>query len=429
MNKTVMPGSRCGEVNIPSSKSLGHRTLICSALGDREVGIRFHGLSKDIHATADCLSALGAEIRMSDGEFRVKPIDRTRRSKKSVLLPTGESGSTLRFLLPVVGALGVRGCFVMEGRLSERPLSPFDRVLSEHGMTVRREGELLYCEGQLQPGCFLLPGNVSSQFFSGLLLALPLLSAESYLNSDGTLESADYIRLTEETLKTSGIRFERNGLPDGIHWQINGSQCPHMPAQSAVEGDWSNAAFFLCAGAISEKGIRVTGLNRKSAQGDRAVLEILREFGAEVEAEEQSVTVKRGNPAPLSIEASAIPDLVPVLAVLCCAAEGKSMITAAARLRLKESDRLSTTSALIRSLGGEAEETEDGLIIHGTGKLRGGSADAFNDHRIAMSAAVAACICKNTVSVRGAECVQKSYPNFWHDFDLLSCETVADTGR
>ena len=415
MIKTILPGTRFGDVRIPSSKSIVHRLLICAALGQEEVSIRYDGLSRDIRATADCLNALGADIRAGEKELRITPIAERKQTEKA-FLPAGESGSTLRFLIPLAGALGRQADFHMEGRLSERPLAPFDQLLREHGMSLHREGQILHCDGQLDGGMFRLPGNISSQYFSGLLMALPILSGESRLQTEGEMESAAYVRLTEEVLRLAEVRFDRENKST---WKISGCQIPHLPQTVQAEGDWSNAAFFLCAAALSENGIRVSGLNPASGQGDRQILQILREFGAEISVGEESVSVREGCRRPIEVDAMAIPDLVPVLAVLCCSAEGSSRITGAARLRWKESDRLTTTTALIRSLGGEAEELPDGIVIHGTGRLRGGTAETFNDHRIAMSAAMAAVLCSEPVTVLGAECVGKSYPAFWRDYEAL----------
>ena len=415
MNKTIAPGERYGEVRITSSKSIVHRQLICAALGEHEVLIRYDGLSRDIRATADCLSALGADIQIGENVLCVKPID-GRGDIETALLPTGESGSTLRFLIPVAGMLGRKADFNMEGRLAERPMAPFDRLLREHGMSLTREGQILHCEGQLEGGMFCLPGNISSQYFSGLLMALPKLGCDSRIQTEGQMESAAYVQLTEEVLKAAGICFDRESESS---WKIFGNQIPCLPDTVSAEGDWSNAAFFLCAAALSDQGIRICGLNPESRQGDRQILRILREFGAEVSVDEKTVSVRQGCRRPIEVDAIAIPDLVPVLAVLCCSTDGISRITGAARLRWKESDRLRTTTALIRSLGGEAEELPDGIVIHGSGRLRGGTAETFNDHRIAMSAAAASVFCDEPVTVLGAECVGKSYPAFWRDFEAL----------
>ena len=416
MNKQIFPGSCCGTLQIPSSKSVVHRLLICAALGERDVCIRLNGLSKDILATAGCLSALGAEIRLSEKELRVKPMKRSGSEGRELILPAGESGSTLRFLVPVVGALGLSVRFRMEGRLSSRPMAPLDSLLREHGMSIWQDAEYLHCSGKLRSGVFRLPGNVSSQYFTGLLLALPLLDGDCSLIVDGELESAAYVALTEDALELSGIRIDR---ANSHEWTIYGGQTPQLPELVSAEGDWSNAAFFLCAGAFSDRGVCVSGLNLSSSQGDREILRVLSDFGAAVETAGDRVTVCRHAAKPLHIEAGEIPDLVPVISVLCCGAEGISEIRGAARLRLKESDRLHTTVSLIRSLGGQAEELPDGIRIDGRGWLRGGETDAFNDHRIAMSAAVASLLCDAPVNVCGAQCVEKSYPAFWQDFEAV----------
>ena len=407
---TLPPGPVAGEVRIPSSKSAVHRLLICAALGAEKTTVLVDGFSDDILATIRCLRALGAGIEAAKRRVRVTPV---RRPVSGGLLPCGESGSTLRFLLPVAGALGVSGCFRMEGRLPERPMQVYEELLCARGMELTRSGCWLSFGGRLRSGAYTLPGNVSSQYFSGLLLALPRLAGDSVITAEGKLESAGYIRMTEEALRLSGVRLER----DAQSWRLPGGQRFSLPGILRAEGDWSNAAFFLSMGALSPEGVTVRGLELHSPQGDRAVLDILRRFGAAVEASPDAVTVRRGTLEPITIDAVPIPDLIPTLAVLACGAVGDTRIVNAARLRLKESDRLRSTAGLIRALGGQADELPDGLVIRGTGRLRGGAVDPCNDHRIAMSAAVAACLCAGPVTVNGAQCVQKSYPAFWKDLE------------
>lgn len=416
MNRVVQPGPRSGGVDIPASKSQAHRLLICAALGREAVTIRCRGISRDIAATVGCLNALGADIQMDGGCIRVRPIETVPTGLCH--LPCGESGSTLRFLLPVAGALGAKAVFRMEGRLPQRPLRPLDDVLTDHGMTLRRDGDLLYCEGQLHGGGFVLPGNVSSQYISGLLMALPLLDGGSTLTVTDGLESAAYVTMTEDTLRRGGVTLRRteNG------WHISGGQRPRFPSALTAEGDWSNAAFFLCMGALSHKGVTVRGLDMTSSQGDRGVLSILEAMGARVSVAGDAVTVRRGTLNGVAIDAGPIPDLIPVLCVTAAGAVGDTQIFNAGRLRLKESDRLRTTAALLTALGGSVEEQPGGLIVHGRGCLDGGTADACGDHRIAMSAAVAACLCRQAVTVTGSECVAKSYPDFWEDLDTLEAD-------
>ena len=411
MNVTLTPTQLRGAVRIPASKSQAHRLLICAALGEKAVTLRCDGLSKDIEATTNCLRGLGADIAIDSDTLRVTPIAKAQRG----ILPCGESGSTLRFLLPVAAALGAESTFHMEGRLPQRPLAPLDEQLQRHGITLTREGDTLTCRGQLTSGAYTLPGNISSQYISGLLFALPLLEGDSTLHITETVESAAYIAMTEDALRMSGIAFEKEGQT----YHIPGSQHYALPTALQVEGDWSNAAFFLCAGAFSPHGVTVTGLNGASAQGDRAVVDILRRFGASVEETADSVTVRRGTLRGITVDAAAIPDLIPVLSVVAAAAEGETHIVNAGRLRLKESDRIATTAQLLRSLGGQVTELPDGLIIRGTHQLTGGTVDACNDHRIAMSAAVASCLCAASVTVCGSECVAKSYPRFWEDYSSL----------
>lgn len=414
MDITLAPGERSGSVVIPASKSQAHRLLICAALGERETVIECGGTSADIEATARCLAALGAGISRDEaGRFHVKPV---RSVPEGICeLRCGESGSTLRFLLPAAGALGARAVFRMEGRLPERPLSPLDEVLTEHGMTIRQDGANLFCEGSLTPGRYEIGGGVSSQYISGLLMALPRLDGDSRLEVTGKLESAGYVAMTEAALRLAGIRFDRTGQSSFIP---GGQRCS-LPETCRVEGDWSNAAFFLCMGALSHEGVTVYGLDPASPQGDRAVQDILRRFGACVSENGGAVMVKRAPMRGIEIDAAPIPDLIPVLSVVAAAAGGETHIINAGRLRLKESDRLESTARLLRDLGGSVEELESGLIINGGRTLAGGTAETFRDHRIAMSAAVAACICAGSVTVTDSGCVAKSYPRFWDDLGQL----------
>lgn len=417
MTVTLSGGSRSGAVRIPASKSQAHRLLILAALGEEEITLLCDGISADIAATAACLNALGAEIREgAAGELQVRPIREIPR--ELCVLPCGESGSTLRFLLPVAGALGADCVFLREGRLPRRPLAPFDAELTAHGMTLREEGDKLYCSGTLQSGDYTLPGDVSSQYISGLLMALPRLPGESRLTVTGSMESTAYITMTEDALRLAGV--ELNRIENG--WRTAGHARYRLPCRCAVEGDWSSAAFFLCMGALSSEGVTVTGLNRMSSQGDRAVLAVLRRFGAVVEEGEEEIVVKEGALRGTVIDAAEIPDLTPTLAALAATAEGETRVINGARLRLKESDRIKTTCDLIHALGGKAEEQAEGLVVTGVTTLRGGTVNPYGDHRIAMAAAVAACACVGDVVIPQSECAGKSYPRFWQDFGALKGE-------
>lgn len=415
MTRTIFPAPIRGEVTILPSKSHLHRLLICAALSDRE-SLLLCGESdaEDVLATLRCLTALGAVITREDEGLRVLPLQREALPKECIL-PCGESGSTLRFLLPVVCALGIRGTFKLEGRLPERPLAPLDRELTAHGCHIWREGNSLFCEGQLTAGNYTLPGNVSSQYISGLLFALPLLETASTLSIEGSIESADYIALTLDALLRFGLAISCTNSS----YSIPGGMPLHSPGVLAVEGDWSNAAFWLCAGALPGGALRCCGLLPESRQGDKAICGILEAMGAHLIWEEDTLLVFEGTRKAVEIDAAPIPDLVPALAALAAVSEGETYLKNAARLRLKESDRLSAVTQTLRALGAEVIEESDALRIVGKPRLQGGSVDAWGDHRIAMMAAIAAAACHSPVSISGAESVRKSYPSFWTVLESL----------
>lgn len=411
MTVTIQPGPVSGTLAAIPSKSTAHRLLICAALGDRPAFVVCDKESQDIAATIRCLTGLGAEIHREGEAYRVTPIRRDQIPNPCTL-DCGESGSTLRFLLPVVCALGATGTFHMAGRLAHRPMEPLATQLREHGCTItpRPEESQMDVSGMLTPGRFVLPGNVSSQFISGLLFALPLLGESSRLMVEGEVESKGYIDLTLRALSDFGVDPET--LPEG--WSISPVGY-HGPETVQVEGDWSNAAPWLCMGVMGGEGVTVTGMDPDSLQGDKAVCEVLARMGGLIRRDGGDYTARPGQLTPTVIDARNIPDLVPVLAAAAAAAPGETRIVGAARLRLKESDRLVTTAQTLNALGGQVEETEDGLIIHGRETLIGGTVDAQGDHRIAMAAAVASVCCQTPVTVTGAQAVDKSYPTFWQE--------------
>ncbi len=393
MKITIKPQKLKGGIQSIASKSQAHRLLICAALSDEATEIVCPTGSKDIDATADCLRALGAEIEYCSGSYFVSPV---KNVNKKAVLDCGESGSTLRFMLPVVCALGVETEFVLHGRLGERPLEPLRSCLEAHGAVITKpERDRLCCSGSLSCGDYDIAANVSSQFVSGLLMALPLLHGSSSLRLVGNIESAPYIDMTRQAQAEFGLfsAFEDKSF------SIAGIGRYHSPGLVEVEGDWSNAAFWLAA------GVECYGLNEDSAQGDRAVIDCMER-------------IKEGGAV---IDAADIPDLVPVLAVCAAVSSGETRFVNAGRLRIKESDRIKSVCAMLISLGGKVQETEDGLIVRG-GELSGGLVDSANDHRIAMSAAIASCFCKGEVTVLGGEAVKKSYPAFWEDFVSLGGE-------
>lgn len=377
MDITIAPGLLAGEVCAIPSKSQAHRLLICAALSDSETTLLCPQINEDIAATAECLGALGAGMERTAEGYHVTPM--VNIPAKAVM-NCRESGSTLRFLLPIVGALGVEATILMEGRLPQRPLSPLWEEMERMGCRLSKPTDnTVVCSGRLTPGDYFMDGGVSSQFISGLLFALPLIGGESRLHITGKTESAPYIDMTRKALT----------LFPGYH----------SPGCVQVEGDWSNAAFWLAAKALGSD-LQVNNLCGDSPQGDRAVIELLPKLKDKV-----------------SICAADIPDLVPILSVVAAANRG-AVFTRIRRLRMKESDRVESVMAMLNALGGKAEADEDTLTVYGTGLL-GGTVDSFGDHRIAMSAAIAATVCEKPVTVLGAECVKKSYPAFWEEFARL----------
>lgn len=415
MNRVLSPGPRTGCVTVPGSKSRAHRLFLAAALGRTPVQLTCRGLSGDLLATLSCLEALGAQVEsVKDDRFTLIPLSAPPAGK--ILLPCGESGTTLRFLLPLVGALGAEAVFQRRGRLPRRPLEPLLAELKRHGMTIQAQGDDLFVKGHLTPGDYALPGHISSQFISGLLLALPLLPGHSTLTLTSPPQSAPYIALTEQVLRQGGVKLRRGENA----YAIPGGQGYTLPSPQVVEGDWSAAAPFLCAGALSPAGVTVTGLTPSSLQGDSVLPALLEKMGAEVETSPQGVTVRAGTLRAITVDAGPIPDLIPPLCALCAVARGESRIRNARRLRDKESDRLQGVAELLNGLGGKLTVDGDDLRIFGVPRLQGGTADPRSDHRLAMTAAVAASACAGPVTVLDSDCVQKSYPAFWADYGQMT---------
>lgn len=415
MKVTIKGGALNGKITSVPSKSAGHRALICAAISEKPTKIRLTQSNEDIDTTAECLRAMGAGITREGEYLYVNPI---RNVPDSADLRCGESGSTLRFLLPLAASILPRAVFSGRGRLPERPIGDLQEAMKRNGALFSGNALPFSVSGKLRAGTYEIPGDVSSQYISGLLMALPMLNGESRIELKGQLCSSHYVDITIEMLSIFGIEIKRteNGF------SVSGNQTYKSPGSMEVEGDWSSASFFLVGGAVGGD-VTVSGLRLDSKQGDRAVAEIIRKFGADVLVSENSVRV---SPAPLracEIDVSQIPDLFPILAVLAAKAEGKTVLYNAANLRLKESDRIKSTAEMINSLGGNAIEYPDRLEIIGTA-LKGGEVDSFGDHRIAMSAAVAASICERETTIYDAGAVKKSYPKFFSDYSVLGGKVI-----
>lgn len=441
MNIKITPKPLKGSINAITSKSHAHRLLIASALCSEPCKVNISNMNEDIEATQNCLSLL---TKISD-------------SNALPILDCNESGSTLRFMLPIAMALSNKVIFLGAGRLPERPLSPLKEEMELHGCTFDTKADkhsislemqtssipIFTVTGPLKGGTFTLPGNISSQYITGLLFALPLLKEDSIIRISSKLESIGYVMLTLEVLKLFGIDIEIktteeyqaktkyenclikkldaiNKSGQSFSFIIKGNQKYISPKEVTAEGDWSNAAFFIVADALSssinntgtlENSITCLNLDHKSSQGDKEIVSFVQRF-------KESHSKKNS----LVFDVANVPDLVPILSVLATSYEGTTEIINAGRLRIKESDRLSTVREMIQNLGGIITELPEGLIIQGTKKLKGGTVNGYNDHRIVMAAAISSIICSEPVTILGAEAVNKSYPRFFEDLSNLGGE-------
>ena len=482
----ILPSKLKGTIAAPLSKSHLHRLLIAAALAaDTFTDICGISDAADVEHTRNCLNAMGAHI-IQMTSVRVTPISLSSPVRNPTL-DCGESGSTLRFLLPLAGALG-GGTFTGVGRLPSRPTGELIDCMRRGGCTVT-DGFPISVSGKLQPGEYVIDGGISSQFITGLLFALPLLDGDSHIVVKGETASVSYIGMTLAVLRLFGIKIEKKdngyfvpGLQQYISPYYDGARGRYR-VRIETEGDWSGAAFFLCAGALCGD-VTVTGLNMQSEQGDKAIVDILKRMGAiiqytaysaqravndmkecgawsvecgvkdwnqvtnnEIKSDYQppatnhqppmncSIRVRKSRLHALDIHAEDIPDLIPILSVVCGAAKGTSRIYGAERLRHKESDRLAAVMENLKILGiktdyqppttnrqpslNEGRGDKGGILyIHG-GTLKGGDLNGYNDHRIVMSAAVALAASRNGGSVSCAEAVGKSYPGFFADFQKL----------
>ena len=383
MDIRITPQKLSGAVTPPASKSMAHRAVLAMALAGGAGTLTNLSDSQDIQATKRCVEALRSP----------------RPDGKLPFLDCGESGSTLRFLIPIALAVSGGGVFTGHGRLMERPQQPYFDIFKEKGIFYEQKDGVLTVRGTLTPGVYRLPGNVSSQFVTGLLYALPLLPGNSSIEITTPLESSGYVDMTLDMLEKFGISVE-NQTYEVFH--IPGNQT-YQARDIAVESDWSQAGFWYAANFLDNQ-VAIQGLNTDSTQGDRVVA---------------SLYWKLAKPGDVDIDVSGCPDLLPPLAVMAAIRQGAARFINAARLRIKESDRLATTVALLNALGGSAEDGPDSLTVHGALSFSGGTVDGANDHRIVMAAAIAATRSTAPVTILGAEAVNKSYPSFWEDYKRL----------
>lgn len=415
-----------GAVHIPPSKSLAHRAIIAAGLAQGESQVLNVQLSDDIQATIEAMQSLGAEIKLTEaGDQRVDLSIRGGHPSKSAsrLIDGNESGSTLRFMIPIASLFPGQTHFVGRGKLGSRPLDPYEKIYNEQGLYYENlsDGALdLKVEGKLQAGAYQLAGNISSQFITGLLYTLPLLEGDSTLQITGPLESVGYIHLTLDILAKYGIDIDYRA--EDQCFQIKGKQT-YQANDYRVEGDYSQAAFFLCAGALGNP-VTVQDLAPSSQQGDKEIISFLQALGAELVVQDDGIRIQaKVLEGGCELDGSQCPDVIPVLALTACLAKGETQIKNLARLRIKESDRLKATQEELSKLGAKIQVQGDNLIIQGVDQLKGACrVSSHKDHRIAMMLAIASTVCQEAIIIEDADSVSKSYPHFWEDFKKLGGE-------
>lgn len=416
MNLKITPAPLSGTLSLPPSKSLSHRALICASLAQGTSHLANLLIADDLTATTEAMKSLGADIiEVAPGEMTVRGIQSTQKYESTI--DCNESGSTLRFLIPL-GLNGQKNIFTGRGRLVERPQQIYRDIFERqqiHYQKPEHQELPLEVQGFLQPDHFIFPGNVSSQFISGLLFALPRLKGDSQITLTDALESKDYIDLTLSMLRKFQIQV--NVSPDYLHYHIPGNQS-YKPQKITVESDYSQAAFWIAAGLLG-KGITLSGLEPDSLQGDRAILPIIQSMNGTYHWQEGNLIVSPSVLQEAVIDVTHCPDLVPILAVLATQSQGITKIINAGRLRLKESDRLFAMKSELTKLGADIGEEADALIIYGSTPLRGGIVHSHKDHRIAMALGIASLLCSKELVVEDADVVSKSYPDFWQDFTQM----------
>lgn len=408
----IVPKPLNGVITVPSSKSLSHRVIIAASMAEGISTINNISQSEDILATIEAVQALGAKIELKDKKAIVNGGILSKKPKNCINCK--ESGSTLRFMMPLGLLSDDEICFTGRDGLKNRPLGPFIDIFDAQGIFYSSATLPMKIKGALKPGDFKLRGDISSQFFTGLMFALPVLDGDSNLYITTSLESRSYIDLTIDTLKEFGVEVLFN---DNSHLSIKGNQ-KYKSIDYTVEGDYSQAAFWIAAGMLGHR-VECRNLNTHSRQGDKAFIDIMKKSGAQINIAESSVTAVESRLKAFNADVSQCPDIAPILAVMAAVSEGISYITGASRLRIKESDRLKAISTELNKLGAEIIEKEDHLIIKGKENLKGGEADSWGDHRIAMALSIASIKCTSPVTIINSDAVNKSYPEFYDDFIKL----------
>ena len=424
----ILPGKLSGVIKAVPSKSFSHRAIICGALSGGKSEISNLIFSQDVLATINGVKELGANINICHDKVIINNFDKNNFFNKNnfkISIDCLDSGSTLRFLIPVISALGKNVIFKRSLNLSKRPILELLETLSKSGIKFKMFDDLsLEIDGVLKPGRFLISGNISSQFVSGLLMALPILKGDSEIKLTSKLKSLQYVFMTMDVMKQYGVDIKKTA--EGFF--IKGNQ-KYKPTNYVVEGDWSQAAFFMAAGAMGKK-ITITGLNKDSIQGDKKICEILSKFGADVSCKNGNTIVKPSKLVGINIDASDILDIVPVLSVVAASSKGETNITNIEGLKFKECDRLEAIYQELKCLGVDIKKTKSTLTILGKEKMHGGKVWSHNDHRMAMALSIMSENLTEKIIIINANCVKKSYPNFFEEFNLMGGKaSVIDLGK
>lgn len=416
----IKPSELKGKITAPPSKSMAHRAIFCAICSPNDCVIKNVDLSQDIQATINVAVSLGKKVNFNDGTLTLSGCI---KKQSDVAIDCKESGTTFRFLLSILAVLGIETTITGCGKLGERPYDALAKQLSEKGAIFNKEAGLpLTIKGKITSGDFYMPGNISSQFISGLLLALPLLEASSKIILTSQLQSCSYVDMTIDCMKSFGVVIEKTAYG----YYVEGNQ-KYTNSSYSVEGDYSNAAFFLCGAALNGK-LEIMGLNKNSLQGDKQIINILQEMGADVKEISKGYKVKTNELKAIEVDAKNIPDLVPIISIVMAYAEGKSVIKNTKRLKLKECNRQQAIIDTLTKMDVSIKLDKDNLIINGSKKPNRGTFDSYNDHRMAMSLSIAALI-GNEITIKGAEAVNKSYPNFYLDYKKAGGQYVINMGK
>ncbi|KXA29452.1 3-phosphoshikimate 1-carboxyvinyltransferase [Peptoniphilus harei] len=413
MNVKIKPNEIKGKMKSIPSKSLLHRAIILSGIAkDREIILeQVNTISEDIEATLTCIEKLGAKTKVEGDSIRITSLGNIKKSK--VELHCKESGTTLRLLLPLVSTFSKEATVDCSEGLRKRPIRELIETLEESGLYFKEKGFPINISGNVTTDFFKISGDISSQYVSGLLLLSSLLDQRSSIYLTTKLESRAYVNITIKVLRDFGIIV--NELEEGVFEIYGGRDKILPPKEYQIEGDWSNAAFFLVGGCLGDS-IKMSGLNLESSQGDKKIVQILKKAGAILTCSDDFISSNRSHLNSFEVDFSETPDLFPILSVVAALSKGQSILKGGERLKLKESNRIESTFQMLKSLGADVKKRDDGLIIQGKEILDGGIVNSFNDHRIVMSATMASIKCKEPVSIVNAGAVKKSYPNFFDDF-------------